>query len=179
MPRGVDAGKALARMSETKPSSLGKAVKLHGPDLLRLLTRRIGWRDAADLLQEAYLRTLRHSEGQAIADPLAFLRATAINLAKDHGRRARTERKHVSPEEIPADIVAPEANPEDRLLADERLRKVLDAVAALPPRCREVVMLRRFEDLSQDEIARRLGISRNMVEKHLRLALERCRAALE
>lgn len=40
-------------------------------------------------------------------------------------------------------------------------------------------MLRRFEDLPQDEIARRLGISRNMVEKHLRLALDRRRAALE
>jgi RNA polymerase sigma factor (sigma-70 family) len=53
------------------------------------------------------------------------------------------------------------------------------AIEALPPKCRQVFIMRRFHDLSQDEIARRLGVSRNMVEKHLRLALERCRAALD
>lgn len=49
----------------------------------------------------------------------------------------------------------------------------------LPPRCRQVFIMRRFGGLHQEEIARRLGISRNMVEKHMRLALERLRAALD
>ena len=35
-------------------------------------------------------------------------------------------------------------------------------------------MLRRFDDLSQEEIAQRMGISRNMVEKHLRAAALHC-----
>ena len=38
----------------------------------------------------------------------------------------------------------------------------------------EAVVLRRFDDLSQEEVARRMGISRSMVEKHLRLALVHC-----
>lgn len=51
-------------------------------------------------------------------------------------------------------------------------RGVYDAINNLPPRCREVFVLRRFHDLSPDDIAKRLGISRNMVEKHLRSALD-------
>lgn len=166
-------------MSDSAPPILGDLVKLHGRDLLRFLTRAVGWQDAPDLVQETYLRVLRHAESGEMVEPHAFLRAIALNLAKDHRRRRRTESKYVAPGEIPVDIAAPAPSLEDGMEAKERLRKLQVGVAALPPRCRDVFVLRRFEGLSQDEIAKRLGISRNMVEKHLRLALTRCRAAIE
>ncbi len=42
-----------------------------------------------------------------------------------------------------------------------------DAVDRPPDRCREVVWLRRVEELSQKEVAARMGISEKTVEKHL------------
>ncbi len=48
------------------------------------------------------------------------------------------------------------------------------AIADLPPRCREILVLRKFEDLSLREIATRLGIAEHTVESQLTKALHRC-----
>ncbi len=49
--------------------------------------------------------------------------------------------------------------------------KVGSAALKLPDKCREVFMLSRFDQLSQQEIADRLGISVSTVKKHLTRAL--------
>ena len=49
--------------------------------------------------------------------------------------------------------------------------RVLRVIDGLPPRCREVFVLCRFEELSHAEIARRLDISRNTVVSHMMSAL--------
>jgi RNA polymerase sigma-70 factor (ECF subfamily) len=151
----------------------------HSHELLRLLTRRVGIQDAPDVLQETYLRVLRQTDGETIAEPYAFLQTTAINLAKDHRRRLKTEQKYLEFGTIAVDLPAANAAPDYQIEADQRLTLLLLAVEKLPPRCRQVFIMRRFENLHQEEIARRLGISRNMVEKHLRLALARLRATLD
>ena len=46
-------------------------------------------------------------------------------------------------------------------------RRLVEALDALPERCRQVVWLRRVEELSQNDVAQRLGISGRTVEKHL------------
>ncbi len=147
--------------------------------LLRYLSRRVGIQDAPDLLQETYLRVFRHAEREIIAEPEALLRTTASNLVKDHLRRRKTERKYLDFERDAGNEPAQNAWPDAGLEAEARLKLLVQAVQQLPPRCRQVFMMRRFEDLHQEEIARRLGISRNMVEKHLRLALARLKAALD
>jgi RNA polymerase sigma-70 factor (ECF subfamily) len=48
------------------------------------------------------------------------------------------------------------------------------AIAALPERCRAVFILRQFENLSQREIAQKLGIAEHTVESQLTKALRRC-----
>ncbi|HUZ90784.1 MAG TPA: RNA polymerase sigma factor [Methylocella sp.] len=164
-------------MSNKKPALSGIASQNHG--LLRLLARRVGPQDAADLLQEAYLRMFHHSKSEAIADPEAFLRTTAVNLAKDHLRRRATERKYLDFERDADSVPAQALLADARMEADARLKLLFQAIEQLPPRCRQVFVMRRFDDLHQAEIARRLGISRNMVEKHMRLALERLQAALD
>jgi RNA polymerase sigma-70 factor (ECF subfamily) len=147
--------------------------------LLRFLTRRVGFQDAPDLLQETYLRLFRLAEHETIAEPEALLHATAINLVKDHLRRRKTERKYLDFERDADAEPAPNALPDAWMEAEARLKLLVQAVHQLPPRCRQVFIMRRFEDLHQEEIARRLGISRNMVEKHLRLALARLKSALD
>lgn len=148
-------------------------------DLLGFLSRKVGGQAAPDLLQETFLRVLRYEKLDSVADPRAFLKTTAANLSRDFVRRRETQNKYVDPEADGADRPDAEAAPDAILDAKMRTARLIAAVEALPPRCREVFIMRRFHDLPQQEIADRLGISRNMVEKHLRLALSRCRAALE
>ena len=67
--------------------------------------------------------------------------------------------------------------PEDDVVYDE-LRSALDeATSVMSPRARDVFVLRRDEDLSNREIADRLGVSVKTVETHMGRALKflRCR----
>ena len=64
-----------------------------------------------------------------------------------------------------------QARIEQQVVARQQLRLVAAAIDELPPRCREAFMLSTFDGLPNGEIAIRLGVSRNMIEKHLMKAL--------
>ncbi|CAN2533062.1 RNA+polymerase+sigma-E+factor [Methylocapsa aurea] len=146
-------------------------------ELTRLLARRVGPDHAPDIVQEAFLRVMHRNMTEEIADPPAYLRRTAVNLAMDFSRRRRLETKIFVADADACDTPSEEATAEQRLDADQRARLLAEAIETLPPKCREVFVLRMHEDVPQDEIARRLGISRNMVDRHLRIAIRRCRNA--
>jgi RNA polymerase sigma factor (sigma-70 family) len=59
-------------------------------------------------------------------------------------------------------------------MGQQELRRLRDIIDRLPPRQREVFVLSRQDGLESTEIAERLGITRNMVDRHLRLALAFC-----
>src|SRR5262249_24423326 len=61
-----------------------------------------------------------------------------------------------------------EISPERRAVAGQELARLARAFDRLSDRCREVVWLRRVRELSQKEVAARLGLSEKTVEKHLR-----------
>ncbi|WP_255608797.1 RNA polymerase sigma factor [Methylosinus sp. Sm6] len=145
---------------------------------MRFLTRRVGPRDAPDLAQEAIMRVLSFAERGSVREAGSLLRSTAANLARDHARRRRREGEAIVGGLDVDTLLAPSLSPAARLEAEETLARFTAALDSLPPRCRQVFVLRRFENLHQEEIARRLGISRNMVEKHLRTAFRLLRGAL-
>ena len=65
------------------------------------------------------------------------------------------------------------------ILIGRQEREALEAaIAGLPTGCREVLILRTMEELSHQEIAEQLGLSRSTVEKHLARALRLLREAL-
>ncbi len=151
----------------------------HRQTLLRVLTRRVGCPEtAADLCQETILRLLASGLWAEARDPNALAHRVARNLVIDHVRRQRTEARHRGTEPVPADVPDPAPTPEQALEAQQRLACLDEAIASLPPKCRRVFLLRRIEGLSQAAIAAMLGISINMVEKHLRHALRICQHRL-
>ncbi|PXW95158.1 RNA polymerase sigma-70 factor (ECF subfamily) [Sphaerotilus hippei] len=152
-------------------------------ELLNFLTRHV--RDhhtAADLTQESFARVLgAQSAGQVVLDMRALLFRTARNLVIDQHRR-HAHRQHedlagLGEQEQPP---APRhCQPEESLAQGQQARAVLQAIEALPPRCREAFVLNRFEGLSHQEVAQRMGISKNMVAQHVARALLSCQASLD
>lgn len=149
-------------------------------ELLNFLHRQVNDRDtAADLAQESYARVLavQHA-GRDILDGRALLYRTARNLLIDQHRRASVRRHDdlgALPEaEQPA---APQhLQPEDALVSRQVLRAYVGAIECLPPRCREAFVLHVFDELTHAQIARHMGISVSMVEKHVVRGMLACKA---
>ncbi|HEY1009205.1 MAG: RNA polymerase sigma-70 factor [Daejeonella sp.] len=67
----------------------------------------------------------------------------------------------------------------DPLLEKEIACQIKLAVDSLPERCRQVFIMSRFEYLKNREIAQRLNISQNTVERQITIALDKLRKSLE
>jgi RNA polymerase sigma-70 factor (ECF subfamily) len=61
--------------------------------------------------------------------------------------------------------------PERQLLAREELRRIQVGLEKLPPRCRQVVLLRKIRGLSTRETADELGVGIDTVEKQMTLGM--------
>lgn len=130
---------------------------------------------AADLTQETFLRMLRSA---VQLNPSAYLYQVARTVLIDHYRARRRSPLVELASEDWGSIEAAAASPEEATLCEEEMQVLAAAIEALPARGREVFRLSRFEGLSYDQIAARLGISRNTVMVHLARALAFCRRRL-
>lgn len=134
--------------------------------------------DATDLAQDAFAR-LSAVDLDRVQLPGPFLYATASNLLRD---RARSRSMRDAAITGPADfdrLICPQPHAEQALAGKEQLAVLESALLELPPKCRAVLVLYRFDELSQRAIADRLGISVSMVEKYLKRAQDHCRRRLE
>jgi RNA polymerase sigma-70 factor (ECF subfamily) len=134
--------------------------------------------DVSDLRQEVYVRVYDAARRARPLFTKPFVFMTARNLLRDHARRARI----VSIEGV-ADLealnVAGEEFAADRVVsARDELRRLQAALDKLPPRCREVVVLRKIQGLPQREVARRLGVTEDTVERQVSKGVRALAAAL-
>lgn len=128
---------------------------------------------AEDVVQDAFAafvaRAPRVRDEQAA---LAYLRTSVVNGARSALRRRRTARGYTPPHQVAPD------GPDDLAVLGEEHREVLAALATLPQRRREVVVLRYWSGLSEAEIAEALGISRGAVKSTASRALAQLEVAL-
>ena len=146
--------------------------------LRRYLTRFL--RDSAeaeDLAHDAYLRVKPVIEEQSVEKPEALLYTTARRLAIN-----RLKRRQISPVAPNNDQVdaAASAMPgvAQQVMARQELVQLEQAIAQLPEGCRTVLLLRKIELLTHQEIADRLGIAVSTVEKQHARALRLLRTSL-
>lgn len=136
--------------------------------------------DVSDGVQETYARllSLRDDELHAIRSPHAFLFTAARNLALEWSRRERSFFHGALPEPDAASVLDERPSAYEQLSARQELELLARAIAQLPARCREVLILRKLYGLSQKQIAAQLGITENTVEKHAANGVRLCAAYL-
>ena len=137
----------------------------HALGLVRLAVVMLGDRAAAeDVVQEAFLGL--HLRRASITDParvLAYLRVSVLNGCRTTLHRQR-RRDSAAARATAADAPIPLDGADAWALLGEEHREVLSAIKRLPDRQREAVVLRFYLDMSEEEIARAMRISRGTVK---------------
>lgn len=164
-------GRPLAGDDPESPASAVTGLyQAHALELVRLATVILGDREAAqDVVQDAYLGLYRR--WRRLRDPakaLTYLRSSVLNGCRTALRRRRRHDADGTAAE------APTGSAEDEVLFREHNRAVLAAVRELPRRQREALVLRVVFELSEEEMAEVMGISRGTVKS----TVSRARAAL-
>ncbi|WP_353188991.1 RNA polymerase sigma factor [Pseudomonas sp.] len=138
------------------------------PSLMRFLRRN--WHnesDLTDLRQELYVRLYESALVAVPAHTRAFVFTAARNMLINHVRRGRIVSMEVVADLDALNIAIDTITPEQQISSREELHRLQTGLDRLPPRCREVVLLRRVEGLSQREVATKLGVGEDTVEKHM------------
>lgn len=135
-------------------------------------------RDVEDIAQESYLRIWKARLSHPIASAKSFLFQVARHLAIDAVRRRHTAATESVDDwqELPALEDRPSAA--DQLCYNEKIELLAAAFVNLPPRCREILTLRKLDARPNRVIAARLRISEGTVENQIARGTKLCRAYL-
>jgi RNA polymerase sigma-70 factor, ECF subfamily len=166
------------RIRSDDKAALKELFEAHYRDVCAAIHRFVGERGMTeDLAQQVFIRfwEKRH-QIEINTSSGAYLHRMAVNEALAWLR----SKKNRQPDEItPTTPFQPSADGEEVFLQNELNDQIHAAIDTLPPRCRAVFQLSRFEDLSYQEIADRMEISVKTVEHQMGKALRVLREQLK
>jgi len=165
----VQAVAPVAPLDVRVEALLDRLYRAHAPGALRFAFMLTGDRSLSeDLVQEAFVRVAAKLD--VLRDPAAFgayLTRAVANLAKSHFRHQEVAKRHERSVEASSLVV----EPVDIVTNDS----LLTALRALPMQQRAALVLRYYNDLSQEEIARVLDVPLGTVKSQLSRGLARLR----
>jgi RNA polymerase sigma-70 factor (ECF subfamily) len=118
-----------------------------------------------------YAKFMNHKALDSIRYPRQYALLVARGIIIDHLRHSRVVPISSSGDLELLDVPELDANVEERLEFRQEVAAVTAALNEFPKLCREVLILRRIEGLSQKDVARRLGISEKTVEKYMAIGV--------
>ncbi|GAA2870419.1 SigE family RNA polymerase sigma factor [Pseudonocardia halophobica] len=150
------------------PLTLADLYRDHRMRLVRLAVLLVDEpATAEDVVQEAFAGLHRHWAGlRDEAAAVGYLRTAVVNGSRSVLRRRRTAREYVAPHQVNA------RSAESLAMLSAEHQAVVDALGTLPPRQREVLVLRYYGGLSEAEIAEAAGITRGTVKSTASRALD-------
>lgn len=122
---------------------------------------------ALELTQDTFERYINIESPEKIEFPRAFLFRIASNLAMNHLRREKIYVVQAEAVNAEQSVFTREPSPDEWAQYEETQHKFKIAYEALSLKSQEIFYLRRFSELSTQEISLKLGISQRMVQKYL------------
>jgi RNA polymerase sigma-70 factor (ECF subfamily) len=152
-------------------TGLAELHRIHWRRLLRFFARHGARQDAADLVQESFVRLAgaRAKGSTVIEKPEAYLSTIASNLLRDRARIAlsRSLAWHIPTDEVPLAAHDPIATLEAR----DQLERLQASLARLSPKTRSIFLAHRIDGMSYKDIANQTGLSVKAVERHMAKAI--------
>ena len=166
----------IARAQDGDRQAFGELVYRYREGVINVVYRMCGDANLADdAAQEAFIRAWQHLPRYRPRSPFRnWLYRIATNVALDV---LRHERESVDIEDVP--LIASAIDPEAAVERNERAERVRQAVLALAPASRVVLILREYEALSYKEIAETLDIPVGTVMSRLNYARTQLRETLK
>ncbi|MCP2253441.1 RNA polymerase sigma-70 factor, sigma-E family [Prauserella aidingensis] len=154
--------------SSQGPLTLEDLYKQHRMRLVRLAILLVDEpATAEDVVQEAFTGLHRNwAKLRDAAAAVGYLRAAVVNGSRSVLRRRKTAREYVPPHAVNA------RSAESLAMLSTEHQAVVKALSQLPPRQREVLVLRYYGGLSESEISEATGISKGTVKSTASRALE-------
>lgn len=151
-------------------------VYRHDSELKSYLRKRFPYvNDMEDVVQESYVRTWKAKLVRQVENSKSFLFTVAQHVVHDILRKKQRWEKF-GPPDFDASLVMDETpDAAQQAVQHERLQLLAQAIATLPRKMKETILLCRCEGLSQKEAAERMGISTSTVEGHVCEGLARMR----
>jgi RNA polymerase sigma-70 factor (ECF subfamily) len=177
----------IARIRGGDETAVSALYDRHAAPLLAVAYRLLGDRaDAEDVVLEALARVWREAQrfDAARGSPRAWLtvmvRSRALDLirARRRSERLTAQAARGNPEDV-AGVSTSAGQAGDPAEQDEQRRRVLAALAELPPPQREAIELAYYGGLSQSEIAERLGAPLGTVKTRIRDGMQKLRVSLK
>lgn len=166
--------------SDTGKTFVTTLASSQGGNLRRFLLKRVERSaDVPDLIQEVYLRMLRIPDHEAIRSPEAYLFTVAQHVAHQHRMRQADVGSPTELQEMFAAVAgAVPDDPVGEVLAQETIQALEHALRQLNSRERATFLYHRLDGRTLQDIAGRMGVSRQMVKKYLAAALVHLRKCL-
>ena len=159
-----------ARVAAGEEAALAELLRRHERGLASFLHRQTSGRDVEDLFQETWLRVVRNAERFDVSRKFStWMFQIAVNLCRDWRRRR-------PPEPVESD---------DRVAGRgdfERVEAAIDAerlLSELSEEQREVVILRYYHDLREEDVAEILGVPKGTVKSRAHNALKKLASLAE
>lgn len=164
----------MAQLQAGDERALAQLMQRYQGALYGFLSRRVG-SAADDLFQETWIRIVRARERFDTERRFAaWLYQIANNLCRDRYRRVDAMRRAVDSFRVEDETLR--ESPTTPALADGDSMR--ERVLALPDRLREVLVLRYYEDLGEEEMSRVLGVPRGTIKSRLHAAVEALREGM-
>lgn len=151
----------------------------YGPGLRRYFSRRANDADVDDLVQEVFMRLQSAQLSAPIDNVERYLFTAARNALISRHRRQKARSAMLHDEFEEGLEIADQRSPERIVIGQQEYRRVLEAIQNLPPRAREAFQYHRFENLTYQAIAQRMGISKEAVKELMHRALVRIAEEME
>ena len=127
----------------------------------------INSQDVDDVCQETFLRTYKSSLENEVKTPKSFMFKVAKNLIFSDFRRASTQLNEYVEDIDLVDSQLELNDLESNTLAQEKLGVMCEAIAGLPNKCRQVVIMRKVYGMTTKDISKRMNISTITVSNYI------------